>query len=136
MATPTVTTQPDRLADLPCQGACSPITWPRGAFVCSAYNTHIDGLCSRHWGHDGDHIECTKDGHAVNVWSRTAARWIPNPAGTEIPEVATPPAATGTPPSSPEPAVRAPGAPITPMTCCGGYPGEHFAGCRNEEVAI
>ena len=22
-------------------------------------------------------------------------------------------------------------APVVPMSCCGGFPGEHFAGCRN-----
>lgn len=135
MATDTVTIDGQTTSDLPCGGSCSPAIWPDGTWVCSAYNSHLNALCSRYWGHDGDHIECTRDGHAVNVWSRTAARWIPNPAGAQTPEVATPPAMTGTPPSSPAPATRAPGAPITPMTCCGGYPGEHFAGCRSGRSA-
>ena len=58
----------ERVRALPCSGVCSTLTWPEGAFVCSAYNSEIDGLCTRHWAHDGDHVECTTDEHAVKTW--------------------------------------------------------------------
>jgi hypothetical protein len=128
MATHTITTGIASATDLPCGRACHPDTWPEGTFVCSAHNTALDGLCTRWWGHDGDHIECTVDGHAVHVWPRTALRWVANPT----PEPAAAPGGSGEPPVSPASAGRAPGAPIALMTCCGGYPGEHFAGCRND----
>lgn len=62
----------ERVKAWECGGVCSTLLWPDGAFVCSAYNPAIDGLCTRHWGHDGDHVECcSADGqefHAIRTW--------------------------------------------------------------------
>jgi len=63
----------ERVKAWPCHGVCSTLLWPEGVTVCSSGNSEIDGLCTRHFGHDGPHIECTADRHAVRVWARKAA---------------------------------------------------------------
>lgn len=37
---------------LPCGGVCRPVMWPEGAWCCG------ESGCSRHDGHDGDHLVC------------------------------------------------------------------------------
>lgn len=67
------TAEPPDFAGWACRGACSTLTWPDGAWVCSAYNSELGALCTRHHNHPGLHIECAADRHNIRQWPRRAA---------------------------------------------------------------